>query len=161
MPNWEPAADRGLWALSDPRLSNPAKMRKKYCGSICSSLSPSPVHLSHTTNITLSRIKCERYIFYKEVCSFVHWSRRCVWLCFCIYLYMYMYAAIKQYQLCDSCAIKQYLTMICNNPDKFTSAKLRKILNYQTKNIYRQKKKKKRKKKKQTHTNPRSHHYWK
>ena len=28
---WEPAADRGLWALSDPRLSNPAKMRKKYC----------------------------------------------------------------------------------------------------------------------------------
>ena len=22
----------------------------------------------------LSRIKCERYIFYKEVCSFVHWS---------------------------------------------------------------------------------------
>ena len=29
MPKWEPAADRGLWALSDPRLSNPAKMRKK------------------------------------------------------------------------------------------------------------------------------------
>ena len=36
---------------------------------------PSPTHLSHITNInpfaTLSRIKCERYIFYKEVCSFV------------------------------------------------------------------------------------------
>ena len=34
--------------------------------------SPSPTHLSHTTNITLSRIKCERLCFYKEVCSFVH-----------------------------------------------------------------------------------------
>ena len=50
-------ADRGLAALSDPRLSSPARMRKKCCydqknfGSICSSLSPSPIHLSHTTNI--------------------------------------------------------------------------------------------------------------
>ena len=71
------------WVLSDPRLSSPAKMRKKRCygreknfGSICGSLSPSPTHLSHITNInpfaTLSRIKCDRYIFYKEVCSFVH-----------------------------------------------------------------------------------------
>ena len=25
MPKWEPAADRGLWALSDPRLSNPSQ----------------------------------------------------------------------------------------------------------------------------------------
>ena len=31
MPNWEPAADRGLWAFSNPRLSNQAKMRKKCC----------------------------------------------------------------------------------------------------------------------------------
>ena len=66
--------------LSDPQLSSPARMRKKCCygqknfGSICSSLSRSPNHLSHTWNITLLRIKCERYIFYKEVCSFVHWS---------------------------------------------------------------------------------------
>ena len=53
------------WALSDPRLSNPARMRKKCCygqknlRSISSSLSPSLTHLSHTTNInpfaTLSR----------------------------------------------------------------------------------------------------------
>ena len=47
MPEWEPAADRGLWALRDTRLSSPAKMRKKCCygqrnfRSICSSLSPS------------------------------------------------------------------------------------------------------------------------
>ena len=55
-------------ALSDPQLSNPAKMRKKCCygqknfGSICSSLSPS--HTQPTS--TLSRIKCERYIFIKK-----------------------------------------------------------------------------------------------
>ena len=30
---------------------------------------------SHTQpTATLSRIKCERYLFYKEVCLFVHWS---------------------------------------------------------------------------------------
>ena len=57
--------------------ATPAKMRKKCCygqknlGQY-SSLSPSPAHLSHTTNITLSRIKCERYIFIKKyVRSFI------------------------------------------------------------------------------------------
>ena len=80
MPKWEPAPDRGLWAISDPRLSNPAKMRKKCCygqrrtWGQYSSLSPSPTHLSHTTNITPSRIKWERLYFYKAVYSFVHWS---------------------------------------------------------------------------------------
>ena len=65
------------WALSVLRLSSPARMRKKCCygqnlGSICSSLSPSPTHLSHTRNITLSRIQCERYIFIKKcVRSFI------------------------------------------------------------------------------------------
>ena len=50
-------ADWGLAALSDPRLSSPARIQKKCCygqknfGSICSSLSPSPTLLSHTTNI--------------------------------------------------------------------------------------------------------------
>ena len=60
--------------------ATPAKMRKKCCygreenlGQY-SSLSLSSAHLSHTRNITLSRINCERYIFYKEVYSFVHWS---------------------------------------------------------------------------------------
>ena len=81
------------WALSDPRLSSPARMRKKCCygqknlGSICSSLSPSPTHLSHITNInpfaTLSRIKCERYIFFIKKCvrSFIEVCQY-VWLCF-------------------------------------------------------------------------------
>ena len=55
----------------------PANMRKKCCygreknlGQY-SNLSPSPTHPSHTTNITLSRIKCEILYFYKEVSSFV------------------------------------------------------------------------------------------
>ena len=39
-----------------------------------SSLSLSPTHLSHITNITLSKIKCDRLYFYIEVYSFVHWS---------------------------------------------------------------------------------------
>ena len=86
----------GLAAISDPRLSNPAKMRKKCCygrrrtWGQNSSLSPSPTHLSHTSNITLSRIKCERLFFYKEVCSFVHWSSSLYLIMFRIYLLMYV-----------------------------------------------------------------------
>ena len=77
----------------DPRLSSPDRVRKKCCygqknlGSICSSLFPSPTHLSHTTNInpfaTLSRIKWERYIFIKKRVRFVHWSSSS---CFCLHL---------------------------------------------------------------------------
>ena len=100
MPNWEPAADRGLWVLSDSRLSSPARIWKKCCngqktlGSICSSLSPSPNHLSHTTNINPFENKvCEIYL-YKEMCSFDHWSSS---LCLImIRIYLYMYVAIQQ-----------------------------------------------------------------
>ena len=58
-----------------------------------SSLSPFPAHLLHTTKITLSRIKCERWYLYREVCSFVHWSSSlCLIifphvLCICMWLY--------------------------------------------------------------------------
>ena len=98
--SWEPAPDRGLGALSDPRLSSPARMRKKYCyqknfGSICGSLSTSPTHLSHITNInpyaTLSWIKCEKYIFLKKcVRSFIE-VRHYVWLCLCLHMHVYVY----------------------------------------------------------------------
>ena len=84
------------WALSDPRLSNTAKMRKKCCygqknfGSICSSLSASPTHLSHPTNINPFENKVwEIYFFYKEVCSFVHWSLSLSVDCFRMY-YVYV-----------------------------------------------------------------------
>ena len=80
MPAWESATERGFWALSDPRLSSLVRMRKKCRNgqknfeSICSSLSPSPTHLSHTTNINHFENKVWEIYFYKEVCSFVHWS---------------------------------------------------------------------------------------
>ena len=55
-----------------------------------SCMSASPAHLSHTTNITLSRIRCERYIFLKKcVHSFLEVRHYC-WLCFRLYLY-YVY----------------------------------------------------------------------
>ena len=69
------------WVLRTP-VERPSRMRKKCCncqrnlGSISVSLSPSPTHLSHITNInpfaTLSRIKSDRYIFLKKcVQSFI------------------------------------------------------------------------------------------
>ena len=75
-------------------------MRKKCCygqknlGSICSSLSPSPSHLSHTRNIILSRIKCERYIFIKKcVRSFIEVVHYLLivsaYICICICMRLY------------------------------------------------------------------------
>ena len=94
MPNWEPAADRGHLAPQWPTVEQPGQDEKKVLLGQYSSLSPSSAHLSYTTNITLSRIKCERYIFTKKcVRSFIEVRRYC-WLCFPIYLYMYV--AIQQ-----------------------------------------------------------------
>ena len=90
MPIWEPAADWGLWALSDPRLSNPAKMRKKYC-LVNIAVCPRLQLISHTQpTSTLSRIKCDIYIFIKKsVHSFIEVRILSV-DCFRIYLYMYV-----------------------------------------------------------------------
>ena len=72
-----------------------AKMRKKCCygqknfGSICSSMSPSPTHFSHTTNINPSKNKVWEIYFYK-MCSFVHWSSSLCLIMFSVYLYMYV-----------------------------------------------------------------------
>ena len=69
---------------------------------------------SHTQpTSTLSRIKCERYIFYKEVCSFIHWVRILCWLCFCIYLYMYCVAA------CDYTTFKHYRCFWPLDPNRY------------------------------------------
>ena len=84
-----------LWAFSDTCLSNPAKVRKKCCygqknfASICSSLSSSPTHLSHTTNINPFENKVWETYFYKQVCSFIHWSSSLCLIMFRIYLFMY------------------------------------------------------------------------
>ena len=73
---WEPAPDRGIAALGDPRLSSPAEWERSAAivrgtwsqyVAVCS-VSNSP--LTHNPFTTLSRIKCERYIFLKNcVCS--------------------------------------------------------------------------------------------
>ena len=92
MPNREPAADRGLWTLSDPQLSNPAKMRKKYSW-VNIAVCPRLQLISQTQPIsTLSRIKCERYIFFIKKCvrSLIEVRHYC-WLCFRLYL-CYLYA---------------------------------------------------------------------
>ena len=61
---------------SGPTVEQPSRMKKRCCysqknfGSICSSLFLSPTHLSYIANInpfaSLSRIKCEKYIFLKK-----------------------------------------------------------------------------------------------
>ena len=101
---WEPVQDRGLGPSVTP-VEQPSKMSKKCCygqrnlASICCSLSPSPTHLSHITNMkpiaTLSRIKCERYIFLKKcVRSFIE-----VAIMFRLYLYMYTYSCMWLYNI--------------------------------------------------------------
>ena len=75
-------------------------MRKNCCygqknfGSISSSLSPSPTHLSHTTNIN----PFEDNVWEKCVRSFIEVRHHC-WLCF--RMYMYMYVAIQHTSLSD------------------------------------------------------------
>ena len=62
-------------------VEQPSQVEKEVLLAQYNSLSPSPTHLSHTTNITLSRIKYERYIFIKKcVCSFIE-VHHYVWLC--------------------------------------------------------------------------------
>ena len=90
MLEWEPVPDRGF-GPSRPTVEQPSRMRKKCCygqrnlGSICGSFSPSPAHLSHITNINPFEDKVREVYFYKEVRSFVHWSRHYCWLCLCLY----------------------------------------------------------------------------
>ena len=100
MLEWGPACRLKATALSDPRLTNLAKMRKKCCygqeknlGQY-SSLSLSPL-ISHTQqNITLSRIKCESYIFVKKCI-------RSVLKSFIIIDYIYTYIFILRKWLYD------------------------------------------------------------
>ena len=78
-----------------PTVEQPSQDEKEVLLGQYSNLSPSPAHLLHTTNITLSRIKCERLYFYKEVYSFVHWSSSLLLTMFPD-VYVYVYVAIQQ-----------------------------------------------------------------
>ena len=89
------------WALRTP-VEQPSRMRKKCCynteelGVNMWQSVPSPTHLSYIINInpfaTLSRIKCERYIFLNKC------VRSSLLLCFCMYMYSCI-MAIQHYQL--------------------------------------------------------------
>ena len=87
-------------------LANQPRWEKSTAGQY-SSLSPSAAHLSHTTNINPFENKMWEIYFYKEVCSFVHWSSSLLLtmfplifvyaLCSCMWLYnklIYGYALL-------------------------------------------------------------------
>ena len=80
MPAWESACRLRALGPQWPTVKQPNQNTKKCCygqknlRSICSSLSLSPTHLSHTRNINPFENKVWGVYFYKEVCSFVHWS---------------------------------------------------------------------------------------
>ena len=61
------------WATK-PRWGRSVAMDERRTLNQNNSLSPSPAHLSHTTNINPFENKVWEIYFYKEVCSFVHWS---------------------------------------------------------------------------------------
>ena len=113
---WESAPDRWLGPSVTP-VEQPSRMRKKCCygqrnsWSICGSLSPSPNHLSHITNINPFENKVWEVYFYKEVCSFViivDYVSACIcirivvsWL-YNIYIYIYIYICrhVKKFLSC-------------------------------------------------------------
>ena len=76
-----------------PRCERNAAMVEEELVSIQQSVLVS-THFSHTTNITLSKIKCEGFIFFKEVYSFgiedVHY-RLIMFPCIFIYVYVQLY----------------------------------------------------------------------
>ena len=88
MPAWEPAcrlrACGPQWSTVEQpqaRWGRSAAMVRRTLAQYVA-VCPRLQLTSHTQPAsTLSRIKCERYIFYQEVCSSVHWSRHYCWLC--------------------------------------------------------------------------------
>ena len=96
---WEPAPDKALgpsvtygWA-AQPECERGAAIARRTWGqyvAVCPRLQLT-FHTQSTS--TLSRIKCcERYIFYKEACSFVHWNSS---------LLLTMFPLIFVYVLCS------------------------------------------------------------
>ena len=91
MPAWESACRLRACGPQWPMVEQP-QPRWGRSAAMVSSLSPSPAHTQLTS--TLSRIKCERYIFIKKYVCSLKFVIYC-WLCFRIYLYVYMYLAIQ------------------------------------------------------------------
>ena len=97
------------WALSDPWLSNPAKMKKccygqeKNLGQY-SSPSLSPLIPQTQQNINLSKINCERLIFCKEVYSFVYWIHH-----YQLIMFLHIFAQIYNKYICTNIQIIQHV----------------------------------------------------
>ena len=90
---------RGLWALSNSRLSNPGKTRKKCCyvrrrtwGQYKQSVSVSNSSLTHKNKVR-EIIFLWRRVFVRSL-KLVYY----VWLCFCLYLCNTIYAALLNTQ---------------------------------------------------------------
>ena len=81
--------------LQWPTVEQPSQDEKEVLLCQYSSLFPSPAHLSHTTNINPFENKVWEIYFYKEVCSFIHWSSYIIfdyvsaYICICICLRSY------------------------------------------------------------------------
>ena len=80
-------AEWGLWVLSGPRLRNPSQdvkemllWSRRELGSILQSVPVSNSSLTHNKHRPFENKVWEIY-FYKEVCSFVCWSRHYSGLC--------------------------------------------------------------------------------
>ena len=108
-------ADRGLCGPQWPTVEQlQAKMRKNCC--YCqknlgqySSLSLSRSQLSHATNISLSRIKCERYIFIKKcVRSFIEVRILCLIMFLLIFIVVYVLRYTTTELFLDSLLIHFY-----------------------------------------------------
>ena len=104
---WEPASDRGLgpsvthgW-VAQPECKRSAAMVRRTLGQYVA-VCPRLQLTSHTQpTSTISRIKCEKYIFIKKC---VRLFMEVVVIMFNyvrIYLYMYMYAAIQHIVICQ------------------------------------------------------------
>ena len=78
-----------------PTVEQPSQDEKEVLLGQYSSLSPSPAHLSHTDNFNPFENKMWEIYFYKEACSFVHWSSY-IMLDYVSAYIMYMYAAVQQ-----------------------------------------------------------------
>ena len=89
------------WATQPKWGRSAAMVSRKNLGQY-SSLSLSPAHLSDTTSITLSRIKCERYIFIKKcVRSFIEVRILCLIMFLLIFIVVYVlrYTTVRRTSL--------------------------------------------------------------
>ena len=120
MPNWDQTEGFGSsvthgWA-TEPRWERSAAMVARRTLGQNNYQSLSPTQLLHKTNITLSKIKCERHIFIKKcVRSFIE-VRHYGWLCstyICICMWLYKSSRIHLLHLCSEVGLLQSVS--CND----------------------------------------------